>query len=113
MALGALTLLAGCHPSAGDIGNTASATAHDLGNRADTLADRTDDWGNNASNRIDNASAPDKSRIGRMNDRLGKLVDPGTPTDKWIGRWKGVEGLNLVIARDAKKGAGHYTLTDQ
>jgi hypothetical protein len=113
MVLGALVLLAGCHRSAEDIGNTAAATARDLTNRADNLADRTDDWGNKASDSVDTASASDKARIDRMNDRLGKLADPGTPTDTWIGRWKGVEGLNLVIARDAKKGAGHYTLTDQ
>ncbi len=113
MVLGALALIAGCHSSASDIGNSAAATAHDLGNRADNIADRGDAWGNSASGRVDNASATDQSRIGRLNDRLGKLVEPGTPTDKWVGRWRGVEGLNLVIAKDAKKGEGSYTLTDQ
>jgi hypothetical protein len=113
MTLGALLLVAGCHRSAEDIGNGAAATAHDLTNRADSLADRTDDWGNDASDRVDNASAGDKVRIERMNDRLTKLADPGTPTDKWVGRWRGIEGLNLVIAKDATKGAGHYILTDQ
>jgi hypothetical protein len=111
--IGLLLALAGCRQAANDIGNSANATARNLGNAADNLADRTDDWGDRASNRVDNASAADQGRIGRMNDKLGNLVDPGIPTDKWVGRWRGVEGLNLVIARDAKKGAGHYTLTQQ
>ncbi|MFV0623035.1 hypothetical protein ACBY01_03350 [Sphingomonas sp. ac-8] len=34
-------------------------------------------------------------------------------TDGWIGRWRGVEGLNLDIAADAAHGPGHYTLTMQ
>lgn len=34
-------------------------------------------------------------------------------TDAWIGRWRGVEGLNLEIAADAAKGPGHYTLAMQ
>jgi hypothetical protein len=109
----ALMLLAGCKQTANDIGNTANATAGRLGNSADNLAERTDDWGDRASNRIDNASATDKTRIDALNGRMGKLADPGVPTDKWIGRWRGVEGLNLVIAKDARKGAGHYTLTQQ
>jgi hypothetical protein len=112
-AIGFVFLLAGCKQTASDIGNSANATAEHLGNAADNFADRTDDWGDNASDRVDNASAADQARIGRMNDKLGKLVDPGIPTDTWVGRWRGVEGLNLVIAKDAKKGPGHYTLTQQ
>lgn len=112
-AIAALMLLAACKQTAGNIGNSASATANRVGNAADTLADRTDDWGDRASNRIDNATAQDQARIGRLNDRMAVLADPGVPTDKWVGRWRGVEGLNLVIAKDGKKGAGHYTLTQQ
>lgn len=112
-AIVALMLLAGCKQAANDIGNQANATAARLGNAADTLATRTDDWGDRASNRIDAASDADKARVGKLNDHMGKLVDPGIPTDKWVGRWRGVEGLNLVIAKDAAKGAGHYTLTQQ
>jgi hypothetical protein len=111
--LGLALLLAGCKQSASDIGNRADATATRLGNAADNLADRTDDWGDRASNRVDAASARNQARIGNLNDRMGKLVDPGVPTDKWVGRWRGVEGLNLVIAKDEAKGAGHYTLTQQ
>jgi len=113
VAIIALMVLAGCRQAANDIGNQANTTAARLGNVADTLADRTDDWGDRASNRIDAAADADKARIGRLNDRMGKLADPGIPTDRWVGRWRGVEGLNLVIARDAAKGAGHYTLTQQ
>lgn len=112
-AIAALMLLAGCKQTAGDIGNSAANTALQVGNAADNLADRTDDWGDRASNTIDNASDADKARIGRLNDRMGKLADPGISTDEYVGRWRGVEGLNLVISRDAKKGAGHYTLTQQ
>lgn len=113
IALGMGLLLAGCHRSAEDIGNSARATANGFGEMADNLAERADAAGDRASDRIDNAGADTTAHIDRANDRLGRLVDPGTPTDAWIGRWRGVEGLNLVIARDAAKGAGHYTLTDQ
>jgi hypothetical protein len=113
LAIAALLALAGCKQTASDIGNAANATAHHAGNAADRLADRTDDWGDRASNSVDNASATQQARIGALNDRIGKLADPGTPTDEWVGRWRGVEGLNLVIAKDAAKGPGHYTLTQQ
>lgn len=111
--IGLLLMLAGCRQTGNDVADKANGAAHEWGNAADRLADRTDDWGNRASDRVDNASDADKARIGRMNDKLAKLVDPGIPTDKWIGRWRGVEGLNLVIARDPKRGAGHYILTQQ
>jgi hypothetical protein len=42
-----------------------------------------------------------------------RLVDPGIPTDKWVGQWRGVEGLTLVIEKDAKRGAGHYLLAQR
>jgi hypothetical protein len=113
LALGALLLLAGCKQAAGDVANAAQSTAQRAGNAADAVAERSDDWGERASNHVDNGSVANPARIARLNDRLGRLVDPGTPTDKWVGRWRGVEGLNLVIAKDAKKGAGHYTLAQQ
>lgn len=39
------------------------------------------------------------------------LVPPTPPTDKWVGKWIGVEGLNLTIAKDDSIGRGHYLLT--
>lgn len=51
---------------------------------------------------------------------LNELVKPGAGepdaaatarADGWVGRWRGVEGLNLVIARDSAP--GHYTLDMQ
>jgi hypothetical protein len=36
-----------------------------------------------------------------------------TTTDAWIGRWRGVEGLNLEISADPDAGPGHYTLAMQ
>jgi hypothetical protein len=34
-------------------------------------------------------------------------------TDAWIGRWRGVEGLNLQISADPSARPGHYTLAMQ
>ena len=31
-------------------------------------------------------------------------------TDQWIGRWIGIEGLNLTISRDQSSGPGNYIL---
>ena len=39
------------------------------------------------------------------------LVPATPPTDKWVGKWIGVEGLNLTIAKDDSIGRGHYVLT--
>jgi hypothetical protein len=39
------------------------------------------------------------------------LVPEVLPTDKWVGKWIGVEGLNLTIAKDDSIGRGHYELT--
>lgn len=108
-----LLLLGGCKQTAGNIGNSAGATAHRLGNAADNLAERSDDWGDRASNRVDTASASDRTRIDALNDRMARLAEPGTPTDKWVGRWGGVEGLDLTIAKDSKAGAGRYILTQR
>ncbi len=41
------------------------------------------------------------------------LVPATPPTDKWVGKWIGVEGLHLTIAKDDSIGRGHYILTMQ
>jgi len=41
------------------------------------------------------------------------LVPPTPPTDQWVGKWIGVEGLNLTVAKDDAVGRGHYLLTMQ
>ncbi|WP_460133812.1 membrane lipoprotein lipid attachment site-containing protein [Pseudomonas sp. S1_E04] len=41
------------------------------------------------------------------------LVPETPPTDTWIGKWVGVEGLHLTIAKDNVVGRGHYILTMQ
>jgi hypothetical protein len=41
------------------------------------------------------------------------LVPETPPTDKWVGKWIGVEGLHLTIAKDDSIGRGHYVLTMQ
>ncbi|MFO2464627.1 hypothetical protein OOJ96_12040 [Pseudomonas sp. 15FMM2] len=41
------------------------------------------------------------------------LVPEILPTDKWVGQWIGVEGLNLTVSKDESIGRGHYLLTMQ
>ncbi|MDQ0742506.1 lipoprotein [Pseudomonas sp. W4I3] len=41
------------------------------------------------------------------------LVPQTPPTDNWVGKWIGVEGLNMSIAKDDSVGRGHYLLTMQ
>ncbi|MBO0494602.1 membrane lipoprotein lipid attachment site-containing protein [Pseudomonas sp. Marseille-Q1929] len=41
------------------------------------------------------------------------LVPATPPTDQWVGKWIGVEGLHLTIAKDDSIGRGHYILTMQ
>lgn len=41
------------------------------------------------------------------------LVPETPPTDKWVAKWVGVEGLHLTIAKDDSIGRGHYLLTMQ
>ncbi|MFC6337856.1 hypothetical protein GIR22_20185 [Pseudomonas sp. CCM 7891] len=41
------------------------------------------------------------------------LVPETLPTDQWVGKWIGVEGLNLTISKDATIGRGHYVLSMQ
>ena len=41
------------------------------------------------------------------------LVPATPPTDQWVGKWMGVEGLHLTIAKDDSIGRGHYILTMQ
>lgn len=41
------------------------------------------------------------------------LVPATPPTDQWVGKWIGVEGLHLTIAKDDSIGRGHYLLTMQ
>lgn len=38
------------------------------------------------------------------------LVPAVPPTDAWVGKWVGVEGLTLTISKDASVGRGHYLL---
>ena len=41
------------------------------------------------------------------------LVPATPPTDQWVGKWVGVEGLHLTIAKDDSVGRGHYIITMQ
>jgi len=54
-----------------------------------------------------NTSAPERA----------ETAETGQPehqrTDKWIGRWIGVEGLVVNISNNESEGAGHYDLQMQ
>jgi hypothetical protein len=122
LAFGLLALLAGCDRTntAADQADNGTARADTASNRvaaaADRLADATDAWGDNASDRISNAGARVGGHIADANDRLARIVDPAADvarTDRWVGRWRGVEGLMLTVEKDRTKGPGHYILTDQ
>ena len=41
------------------------------------------------------------------------LVPATPPTDKWVGKWIGVEGLHLTVSKDDSIGRGHYLLSMQ
>ena len=41
------------------------------------------------------------------------LVPETLPTDKWVGKWIGVEGLHLTVSKDDSIGRGHYLLSMQ
>ncbi|WP_294262218.1 hypothetical protein [uncultured Sphingomonas sp.] len=87
-----------------------------------------------APNATDNAAAAAENKAGLDGDVVelpagegegegaivNEAVKPGAGepdaaatarADKWVGRWRGVEGLNLVIAKDSAP--GHYTLDMQ
>ncbi|MFI8481667.1 hypothetical protein ACIGCM_13980 [Pseudomonas sp. NPDC078700] len=40
-------------------------------------------------------------------------LTPGSVSDQWVGRWIGVEGLNLTLSKDMQAGPGHYLLDMQ
>jgi hypothetical protein len=122
LGLGALLSLGACDRAdraARDADNAAAhldSATNRLADAADRLADETDDWGDNASNRIDDSGARIGAHIANANERLARMVGPATGalvTDDWVGHWRGVEGLNLVIEKDRAKGPGHYILHDQ
>ena len=56
------------------------------------------------SNAVDTAGDKTQNRIAGLDNRMAGLVDPPA-AEGWIGRWKGVEGLNLVIAADPRQAA--------
>jgi hypothetical protein len=104
IAVAAFALLGGCHGP--------QSTTNDLANSADRLADSVDNWGDTASNSVDAQGNMTQGRIDGLDNRMAGLVDPPA-AERWIGRWKGVEGLMLTIAADPAKRPGHYRLTDR
>ncbi|WP_313512270.1 hypothetical protein [Pseudomonas sp.] len=57
----------------------------------------------------ENVPATDSSAVPRQAPAVPTTEVP--PTDRWIGRWLGPEGLFLEIRADAEQGDGHYVLT--
>jgi hypothetical protein len=110
LAFGLTAMLAGCD-DVDRATNHAEHAANSVADAADRMADSVDRM-DNLSERTDAAV----SRAERMADRAANIAVPvgsSLVTDDWVGRWRGVEGLNLVIAKDRGKGPGHYTLTMQ
>lgn len=107
-AVGLAGALAGCddaHRAAADTSRAANSMA-DAADRMAASLDRMTD----ASNRIDEATTQGE----RLVDRAAGVAMPAGSslvTDRWLGRWRGVEGTNLVVARSPGAGAGHYRLT--
>jgi hypothetical protein len=94
----ALILLAACNQS-----------AQDTASRVENIADRIEAEGDRLANTIDDAGA--------QIDEVGAAIENGTgrvitavdgaldrPTDAWVGKWVGVEGLALDIAKADRPG---------
>jgi hypothetical protein len=106
----ALMTAAGCD-NVDRAANDASRAANSMADAADHMAGSLDGM-DNVSNHIDAAA----DHAGRLADRAADVAVPvgsSLVTDEWVGRWRGVEGTNLVVARDRAKGPGHYKLTMQ
>lgn len=60
-------------------------------------------------------SPPTTVEMVEDNDSLGNagLDMPASPTQQWVGRWNGPEGLFLDIQPSPDGKAGHYALTNK
>ncbi len=69
-----------------------------------------------AGNAVANLGAALESEGEAVGNSLNNLLEPVVnppATDRWIGRWTGVEGLTLEVAKDPDAAAGHYLLRMQ
>lgn len=95
--------------AAGDIGNAADALSGNADTIADRLTNRAAQIADRAADRLDNVTG-DAANMTADAAQDALPAASSLATDRWVGRWRGVEGLNLVIEKDRKKGAGHYIL---
>jgi hypothetical protein len=74
--------------------NSADKAADDAGNAAGTASNAAVAVGASISNAVSEGASDLKK------EATGKAVD----RDDWVGRWKGVEGTYLVVAKGAEPG---------
>lgn len=91
--LAALTLLAACNQSAEETAGRVENIADRIEAEGDRLANTIDD----AGARIDDVGDAIENGTGRVITAVDNALD--RPTDAWIGKWVGVEGLVLDIAK--------------
>jgi hypothetical protein len=101
--------LAACSPAAEqNLSNSLARTGDSIDNAADGLGERLDKGADQAGAAIDNFAED----AGNRAEQVGAAIDgKRVAHDDWVGRWRGVEGLNLVISKG--KEAGTYRLAMQ
>jgi hypothetical protein len=80
-------LLAGC--------NAADHTTNQLANAADTAGSAIA----NGTDEVVNTTSAAADALGNGIENAADAVAGAPSRDGWVGRWRGVEGLNLVIAK--------------
>lgn len=100
-ATAALALLAGCDQSAQEIGAKVDA----LGNQAEAIGEQVED---RTSGVVDALNSAASDVAGAVDDAIDGA---NRPTDKWLGKWIGVEGLVLDIKRAPTAADGDYALS--
>lgn len=93
-------VLAGC--------NTADRTADQVGNAAETAGSAIA----SGAGEVANTATAATDAIGNGMENAGNVIEAAsTSRDAWVGRWKGVEGTYLTIAKGSA--AGKYQLEMQ
>lgn len=95
-----------------DLDNSLARTGDSIENAASSAGDAIGNGLDRAGNVIDDTA----DDIGNRAEGVGNAIDTAVSgkavnRDGWLGRWIGVEGLNLTVAKG--KEAGHYKLTMQ
>jgi len=91
--------------------NSADRTAKDLQNAADTTGDALSNAAADVGNAASDAGDTISHGVEHLGNNLGNATADIVSHDSWVGRWKGVEGTHLTIAKGNEP--GHYKLTMQ